>query len=301
MITLLKSFLVALIITPLLALKLTLAVAEEVAAQDTLVLIAENDSPLLSRLLSNLKDAAPENIYKISTSRAPAQLADDDYAVLVGSKVPAHFEPQTHKKTIAVFVSEEQASQLQVKTSIWVEPPLSRQLTLANLVVPGDKRIGLLVNGEADKNKQLEGLSNLQKQQLKVVDLAEHQNINQALYHVLKNTRLLLGTYNQEIYSPANIKNILITSYRQQKVLIGPSRAYLKAGSFATSYSNLTHISQRLIDIIKQHKADSSWISSGYNPYYRVLYNKQVARSLNLPVMSNKQLEQNMAELMGEQ
>lgn len=299
--SLLKPLLVTLLIIPLLALKLPVAMAEQTALQDTLVLIAEKESPILLRLLSKLKEAAPENIYKVSTSKSPVQLTDDDYAVLVGAKVPSYFEPRSHKRTIAVFVSEKQASKLQVQTSIWLEPPLSRQLTLANLVVPGNKKIGVLVNGETDKSKQLSGLTNAQQQQLKIVDLAEYENINQALYHVLKNTRLLLGTYNQDIYSAANMKNILITSYRQQKVLIGPSRAYLKAGSFATSYSNLTHISQRLIDIIKQHKADSSWISSGYNPYYRVLYNKQVARSLNLPVMSNKQLEQNMAELMGEQ
>lgn len=298
MIIFLKFFLITLLSLPLLAAEMTV----EKTTTSKIVLIAEKDSPVLARLLNKLKTVAPQYSYEISTQNTPVVINPSDYAVLVGANVPAHFDPKTHAKTFAIFVSESQAKRLQVQTSVWVEPPLSRQLTLANLIIPGDKKIGLLVNGEADKNKQLANLTNQQTLQLKVVDLADYENINQALYNVLKDTRLLLGSYNDDIYSAANIKNILITSYRQQKVLVGPSRAYLKAGSFATTFSDLNHIAKRLSDIVEQHASNEEWIRPGHNPYYRMMFNQQVARSLNLRVMSNDQLEKKMLEItMGEQ
>ena len=266
------------------------------AGQDSIVLVAEKDTPALNKLYKNLQLLAPEYKYSISTEKSKLKINSDDFVILVGSKAPQYFDLAKHKRSVAVLVTKQQANLLEVQSSIWVEPPLSRQLTLANLVVAGDKKIGLLVNSEESKQEQLSGLSESQKAMLKVVNLTEYENINQALYHALKDTRLLLGSYNNRIYNAKNIKNILITSYRQQKVLVGPSRAYLKAGSFATTFSDLSHIAKRILEVIKQYQLSGSWTAADYNPYYRILFNQQVARSLNIRVMNDDVLKQRMRE-----
>lgn len=266
------------------------------AVEDTIVLVAERDSPALNNLYKNLKKRIPNFNYKISTKSSPADIHSEDFLILVGANVPTFLNTENHKKSIAVLVTESQSQKLNVNTSIWIEPPLSRQFKLADLMIPGERKIGFLVNDSASQHEQLSHLTEAQRAMLHVVDLSEYENINQALFQVLKDTRLLLGSYDSDIYNAKNIKNILITSYRQQKVLIGPSRAYLKAGSFATTFSDLDHIAKRVVDIIEHYHAEGSWLASDYNPYYKVLFNQQVARSLNIRVMDKTEIEAKMRE-----
>lgn len=266
------------------------------AVEDTIVLVAERDSPALNNLYKNLKKRIPNFNYKISTKSLPADINSEDFVILLGANVPTFFNITNHQKSIAVLVTESQSQKMNVNTSIWIEPPLSRQFKLADLMIPGDRKIGFLVNGNASQQEQLSQLTEAQRAMLQVVDLSEYENINQALFQALKDTRLLLGSYDSDIYNAKNIKNILITSYRQQKILIGPSRAYLKAGSFATTFSDLDHIAKRVVDIIEHYHAEGGWLTSDYNPYYKVLFNQQVARSLNIRVMDKTEIEAKMRE-----
>jgi hypothetical protein len=266
------------------------------AAENTIVLVAERASPALENLYKNLKKIAPSFNYRISTSTSPVDISPTSFVIQLGAKMPSYVDLSQHKKTIAVLVTKEQSQDLAVQSSIWIEPPLSRQLKLANLVIAGDEKIGLLVSNVESMEQQLQELSEAEQAMLKIVNLSEYENINQALYHVLKDTRLLLGNYDRNIYNAKNIKNILITSYRQQKVLVGPSRAYLKAGSFTTTFSDLDHIAKRIIDVIAQYNDSGEWMSADYNPYYRVLFNHQVARSLNIRLMDKAMIEQKMRE-----
>lgn len=266
------------------------------AEENTVVLVAERDSFALKNLYKNLKKLAPNYNYKISTESSPIEIEPNNFIVQVGVNIPKDVVLGSHKKKVAVLVTEPQSQTLDVQTSIWVEPPLSRQLKLADLVIPGEKKIGLLVNNDESLAKHLSVLTEAQKEMLKVVKLVDYENINQALFHVLKDTRLLLGSYDNEIYNASNIKNILITSYRQQKVLIGPSRAYLKAGSFSTTFSDLDHIAMRVIDVIKHYNVKNEWLKADYNPYYRILFNRQVARSLNIPIKNIDEIEKQMRD-----
>ena len=266
------------------------------AEGDSIVLLAENNSPALNNLYKKVKQLAPELNLVISTQQSPFNINSNDYVVLVGGDVPKHIDISTLTNSIAIMVTKNQSKRLNVKTSVWVEPPLKRQFELANLVIPGNSKVGLLVNGAVDKQIQVESLDERQREMLNIVDISEYDNLNQALYKVLKESKLILASYNNAIYNAKNIKNILITSYRQQKVLIGPSRAFLRAGSFATTFSNMDHIAQRLVDIIQHHKNTGMWLSADYNPHYRILFNHQVARSLDVPLVDVELLRQQMIE-----
>ena len=265
-------------------------------AQDKIVLVAEKLSPALNKLIWYLKTSAPQYSYQISTADTPAVISVDDYVIAVGAQKVTHTDLSQYPKRIAVMLTAREAKSIDVATSIYIEPPISRQLKLANLLIPGSKKIGLLVNDEQDKASVFSQLSDVEKDMLKVVSISEYDNINQALFHVLKGTRLLLGHYNSDIYNAKNIKNILITSYRQRKVLIGPSRAYLKAGSFSTTFSNLSHIATRIVEVVEHHKNSRQWLKADYNPHYRILFNAQVARSLNIRILEEDNLRRQMGE-----
>jgi len=266
------------------------------AAQDKIVLVAERNSPALTKLLTHLNNVTSDFSYQVSTTDKPVSITSDDYVIAVGAKQALHVDFSKYPKRIAVMLTAKQAEVSDMASAIFIEPPLGRQLKLANLLVPGNKKLGLLVNNEQDKISVFSTLTDTEKMMLKVVNIEEYDNINQALFHVLKDTRLLLGHYNNEIYNAKNIKNILITSYRQRKVLIGPSRAYLKAGSFSTTFSDLSHIALRIIEVVKHHKNSGQWLKADYNPHYRILFNSQVARSLNIRILDEDFLKQKMGE-----
>jgi hypothetical protein len=266
------------------------------AAQNEIVLVAEKNSPALNKLLTHLNTMTTDFTYQISTAENSVVIPRDAYVIAVGAKPATHIEFSQFPKRIAVMLTAEQAETADMATAIFIEPPLARQLRLADLLIPGDKKLGLLVSNEQDKKSVLQRLTDAEKMMLKVVNVEEYDNINQALFHVLKDTRLLLGHYNNEIYNAKNMKNILITSYRQRKVLIGPSRAYLKAGSFSTTFSDLSHIARRILEVVKHHKNNGEWLKADYNPYYRIIFNPQVARSLNMRVLDNDLLMQQMGE-----
>ncbi|MFT4764828.1 MAG: ABC-type uncharacterized transport system substrate-binding protein [Oleispira sp.] len=264
-----------------------------VSAEDV-ILVAENNTPVLKKLIRGLSQLAPDFSYQISTAKTPITIPKDAYVISVGAKQSSHVDYSQYPKRIAVMLTAKQAEISDMATSIYIEPPLSRQLQLADLLVPGDKKIGLLVSNKQDKEDVFKTLTDAERMMLKVVSIEDYDNINQALFHVLKGTRLLLGHYNNDIYNAQNIKNILITSYRQRKVLIGPSRAYLKAGSFSTTFSDLSHIARRITEIVIHHKGTGQWLKADYNPHYRILFNPQVARSLNIRILNDDVLMQQM-------
>ena len=266
------------------------------SAQDSIVLVAEKSSPALSKLVTHLNNVDPKFSYQISTVKKPVAISPSAYVIAVGAKKMTHVDLSQFPKRIGVMLTAKQAETADMATSIFIEPPIKRQLRLANLLVPGNKELGLLVSSEEDAQNVLATLNDEEKMMLKVVNVEDYDNINQALFHVLKDTRLLLGHYNNEIYNAKNIKNILITSYRQRKVLIGPSRAYLKAGSFSTTFSDLSHIALRIIEVVKHHKNTGQWLKADYNPHYRILFNSQVARSLNIRVLDEDALKLKMGE-----
>jgi len=246
------------------------------------VLVAEKNTSLQQRLVQ--KFIQQNSDIRVTAISSGDKLASGSYLVAVGKGAPDKQVYNQAAGVIGVLISREQALAKQLDSAIYVEPPLARQIQLADKLLPGAKKLGLLVDKTTDKARIRKELSPKLYDQIQLVALQESDNLNQALYKVLKDSRALVGAYDNSIYNAANIKNILITSYRQHKVLIGPSKAYLKAGSFATTFSNLDDVVKRTLEIIFNHAESGEWSEAGYNPYFNILYNKQVARSLNIPL-----------------
>ena len=248
---------------------------------EDIVLMANNMSPLLLNLKSKLEQQSQDFTVTIVTQDRPSTFPNSSYIVSVGSHSVNPLFREKAKGVISILVTEKQNRGISNQSAIYVEPPFERQLKLTQEVFPNSK-IGVLVADQKQKELIEKALTPLQSPLLNVVKLSDSNNLNVALFDVLKDSDVLLGVYDKRIYNSENIKNILITSYRQQKVLVGPSKAYLKAGSFISTYSNLSHIAERLTDIISIYDSEGRWLDEGYNPYYEIVLNSQVGNSLNI-------------------
>jgi hypothetical protein len=251
-----------------------------VCAED-IVLMANNMSPLLLKLKSKLEQQSQDFTVTIVTQDRPSTFPNSSYIVSVGTHSVNPIFREKAKGVISILVTEKQSRGISNQSAIYVEPPFERQLRLTQEVFPNSK-IGVLVTDQKQKESIEKTLTQQQNPLLNIVKLSDSNNLNVALFDVLKNSDVLLGIYDKRIYNSENIKNILITSYRQRKVLVGPSKAYLKAGSFISTYSNLSHIAERLTDVISTYSSEGRWLDKGYNPYYEIVLNSQVGNSLNI-------------------
>ncbi|APR68084.1 hypothetical protein [Thalassolituus oleivorans] len=207
-----------------------------------------------------------------------------DAIVLLGEPVLDAWQTPTDSPVVAVFVSRESAQRRSalLKSAIYVEPPLSRQITLSKILLGFDVRLGVLVS-DAFAASAADEVAKVQREEfVNIYPLSDLNNLNRTLIELLADNQALVGVYDSELYSPGNIKNILITAYRQNRPLIGPSSAYIKAGSLASTYSDLDDVSKRLIEILSAGLNNKQWAKQDYNPYFQVRYNEQVGRSLNL-------------------
>lgn len=222
-----------------------------------------------------------EEVDVISPPVNPDVLQRYSLIVTVGASVLT--EIQKHKAllqrtpVVATYISEQDYHNHRelLSTGVYVEPPLHRQIALAQLLFGDDAPLGILVP-ESDAHV-------VDDTDVSLYPVKSNDNLNQTLVRLLTENRALIGVYDTELYSSENIKSILITSYRHNRPMIGPSLAYLRAGALATTYSNTDDVIRRLIEIIEQGLYTSqSYPPPDFNPYFRVGLNEQVGRSLNM-------------------
>ena len=212
-------------------------------------------------------------------SDADVNWSSFDACVVIGPQTLENWPGCGGKPVIAVFVTREAAAALKaVTTSLYLEPPLSRQVGLARIILGDDRPLGVLVRDRA----QWKTAGGRPDPLVTPYFTDQYPTLNHALLALLRSNHALIGIYDTELYSSENIKNILITAYRQNKPLIGPSSAYIKAGALATTYSDLDDVARRLSEILLTGLKEQIWPQPDYNPYFKVRYNPQVGRSLNL-------------------
>lgn len=244
-------------------------------AHSDVVVLAEQRSSVLDSLAKNLAAQLSQEVSH-HTLEYREHLSKDDVVILAGEQAVRTW--QGSQSSIAIWVSRTVVEEYRnnISSAIYSEPPVARQLALARYLFP-DARISSIYSEHAPK-WLVEELDALAESDLKLVRKSDEQSLNYALKKALSGHDVLLGVADATIYNPSTVKNILISAYRQNIPLIGPHRAYIRAGAITTTYSSLEHTSLRLAEMI----SSGTLPSVGYNPYFTVMFNEQVARSLNI-------------------
>jgi putative ABC transport system substrate-binding protein len=240
------------------------------------ILLSSSPSKVASSLQTLLTERLNTPVQLISNVNQSLHYERYELAIAVGVDALKEYSVPNSLPLIAAFVSQSdyQMYSDRLSSAVFVEPPMERQLRLAEAVLGENREYGALVQKQASEDVLRSGIN------VYVVD--EFETLNHALIKLLAENQALIGVYDPQLYSPNNIKNILITAYRHNRPLIGPSSAYLRAGALATTYSDLNDVAERLSDIVLRYKNKGDWIKADFNPYFRVGFNEQVGRSLNL-------------------
>lgn len=177
---------------------------------------------------------------------------------------------------------------------LWSNPAQERQLRLIAAILPQARRIGVLYS--ADSEFLLPEL----RQHAKPLGLEivpqrwDNTSDSRPLQTLFRNSDVLLGLDDPQLYNPKTAKNLLLSSYAQQLPLVGPNAGFVRAGSLASTYSDQTDwlaVLDRLLDL-----APTNWPHSLYPEHFKVVGNPQVARSLGIEQVDEANVALRLAE-----
>ncbi|MCK5396090.1 MAG: hypothetical protein KAJ32_08865 [Gammaproteobacteria bacterium] len=173
-----------------------------------------------------------------------------------------------------------------------------RQIRFINEINDQWNTIGFLNNKEKPvDNKAISRCARRYGMNTYMINAARGGNVSHDIKHVLKNADLILALPNKNIYNNKSVKNILLTSYRNRKPVIGFSKNFVNAGALAAIQSDAEQIADSAISIIeKYYKQENNFRKKINHPrLFDISINKQVFRALNLPLPDIEKLKQSLS------
>jgi putative ABC transport system substrate-binding protein len=179
-------------------------------------------------------------------------------------------------------------------TAITLDQPASRQASFLRHLLPGQKRIGLLLSEET------QGAVGQFRQSFSAVGLtldSENSEDNTAsllaaLNGLLPRINVLLAIPDSTIYKRDNIKAILVTSYRHQRPVVAYSAAFVKAGALAALYSTPAQIASQTAELVV---GPAPLPAGAIAPaLFAISVNQNVAQALGLAIPDEITIRQGM-------
>lgn len=184
-------------------------------------------------------------------------------------------------------------------SAVYYDVPLLRQALTGKAILPQSRRIALLASTEsAELYEDLIDQLSANNLQARVFITDSDDQLIPTLVRALTYGDFVLAGSDDAIYNPRNIKHILLTAYRRNKIVIGPSQAYVKAGVLASGYAPFPIMAEMAGTFLQEYLAEGRFPEPDYPGEYRVEVNQQVARSLNIPLPEREWLAEQVDELV---
>lgn len=176
-------------------------------------------------------------------------------------------------------------------SAVYQDVPLIRQALIGQAILPQATRVALLATDESASvcNMLLDQLPSYGLEG-RVFLVESEDELVPVLIQALAFGDFIVATPDQAIYNSRTIKHILLTAYRHNRIVIGPSQAYVKAGSLASGYATFPATVRMVASYLETYFATGEFPAPGYPDEYLVAVNRQVARSLDIPLPGNPQI-----------
>lgn len=254
-----------------------------------------------AQALSDLRPADNVRFQPLANLPTPDKLPDGTRLILLDlPSLDWRLQDTRGPATLVLRISRLQARQrlganLPAHLSLlWSDPPLDRQLRLTRILLPQVKRVGVLYDSHSefllDELREIARPLGLEI----VTERWDNTHDSRPLQALLKNSDVLLGLDDPDLYNPKTAKNLLLSSYTRQIALIGPNAGFVKAGSLASTYSDQSDWLAILDDLLDQPPA--TWPRTHYANRFKVLSNPQVARSLGIEQINEALVATQLAE-----
>jgi len=180
-------------------------------------------------------------------------------------------------------------------SAIYIDQPLKRQAILARALFPRAEKYGVLL-GPLSKRRipEIKALDKQSGWQMMVREVAADEAPEQLTRELVGKSDLLLAVNDPVALNRNNAKWLLYTAYRQQRPVIGFSKAYVSAGAAAGVYSEPEHIGRQAAEFTgHRNNGNNQCLPTPVHPkYYSVKINTAVTRSLGGHVKDEQELSE---------
>jgi hypothetical protein len=276
-----------------------------------LIYVAGSDNEILdSYLLDQVRQVVGRDVPVVPVSESGAALNPDIPIVTIGPKaLQTTLDGYPQSPILATLISQEYFWSVTVATNadskkeparpvsaIFYDVPLLNQALTGKAILPQARRIALLAT-PSSVQLYSELMSQLPKHDLEaqVFVVNSSSELIPTLVRALYYGDFVLAAQDPSIYNPSTIKHILLTAYRRNIMLIGPSQAYVKAGALASSYAPYSAVAQAVVSSLEHWFKDGILLEPAYPSDFNVQINEQVGRSLNIPLPSEASVKQQVS------
>lgn len=171
-------------------------------------------------------------------------------------------------------------------SAIFIDQSISRQMAFLKTVLPNTKTVGVLLgNTSSVLRDDIYKSANKAGIDVHIDVVTQPDELTRKLQHTLAASDAILAIADPEIYNKDTAATFLLTTYRQQRPVIGFSQAYVKAGALAGIFSTPKLLAKQAVEQVLLLK-DKSILPAPLNPqYFSVEVNRQVARSLSIEIL----------------
>lgn len=167
-------------------------------------------------------------------------------------------------------------------SALFRDQPLERQLKLAAMLLPESARFALLYSSDGPPpgyQRLAEGHDTVT-----AIDVSGRTDWPRTISQLMLDHDALIAIDDQQLYNRDTIRSVLLTTYRHGRVVIGPSRPFVNAGSLASAYTPSDQYLNQLTEMVSQYLQNGRLPTPQYPTMFRVAVNRQVAESLDLKV-----------------
>lgn len=231
----------------------------------------------------------PETIYIILGVTALKKYLQEE----VSSFAIVLFVPKsTYYHTIKAFehtkYSEGEEVDVTNITAIFSDPSPINQLELIKKYFPNDVNIGILLS---PATSYLENEINALKLEKTTIDFAykyKKTDINKAL-NQLKKSDVILAIKDNLIWNRKNIKNLILSTYRKDQPIFGYDKNLVKAGSVATTYSDISDMANDTNRMLNHLDNESFIPVPTYPTDFNTAVNEKVRKSFGFSKLTSTQ------------
>ena len=269
------------------------AVLEGVAQEKEIVIVVAPDRPLREEFISSLTTSLPASYN--TRIIAPVEFPDSnldkaDYIVVLGSgSLQVVRDRDVHLPVIASYISsmsyQKNLSDKVIESVLFPSANLGAQMRLARKLLPNADSVGVLISPDFKNHiPKIDAYAGKHGFKLEIAVWNGKENLPKVLNKLLKKSDYLLALEDPKVFNRNTVKSILLTSYRKNKVVIGPNVSYVKAGSLATTWCSTNDVAIAVVEAIEFFKKNKQLPKTEILSCLSVTINKQVAKSLSIRI-----------------
>ena len=256
-----------------------------------------DESPAVEELVVTMREyLGNDRVHAYSLAKNT--LSDAGLYVAVGNRA-LEFLIQKNVRTpiLTVLISQNNFTKLikqntsrKTVSAIFSDPDPRFQIKLAEILYQRKVEIGVLLSDSTeylrDEVKEAASLNNMS---LVIENITDNDQINKALSR-MSSMEVLLALPDQTIYNPNSIRNILLSTYRNNQSVIGFSKGMVKAGALATVSAGVIEIVEETVAWIREFDIKQEIPKPSFSSTFDVEINKYVARSLEVKSSEKDQI-----------